>query len=47
VWIASRSATDTTFVPYWLSAVGIEWRLMTATHNLLKLHKHQLATAIA
>ncbi len=29
------------------SAVRTEWRLMTATHNLLKLHKHQLATAIA
>lgn len=28
------------------SAVRTEWRLMTATHNLLKLHKHQLATAI-
>jgi hypothetical protein len=23
----------------------IEWRLITATHNLLKLHTHQLATA--
>jgi transposase len=22
-----------------------EWRLLTATHNLMKLHKHQLATA--
>lgn len=29
------------------SAVRTEWRLMTATHNLLKLHKHHLATAIA
>jgi hypothetical protein len=29
------------------SAVRTEWRLMNATHNLLKLHKHQLATAIA
>jgi hypothetical protein len=29
------------------SAVRTEWRLITATHNLLKLHKHQLATAIA
>jgi transposase len=27
------------------SAVRSEWRLLTATHNLLKLHKHQLATA--
>jgi len=26
------------------SAVRSEWRLMTATHNLLKLHKHQFAT---
>jgi hypothetical protein len=24
-----------------------EWRLITATHNLLKLHKHQTATARA
>ena len=27
------------------SAVRSEWRLITATHNLLKLHKHQLAAA--
>ena len=27
------------------SAVRCEWRLITATHNLLKLHQHQLATA--
>jgi hypothetical protein len=27
------------------SAVRSEWRLLTATHNLLKLHSHQLATA--
>ena len=27
------------------SAVRTEWRLITATHNLMKLHKHQLATA--
>jgi hypothetical protein len=27
------------------SAVRSEWRLMTATHNLLKLHSHQIATA--
>ena len=26
------------------SAVRSEWRLLAATHNLLKLHKHQLAT---
>ena len=26
------------------SAVRSEWRLITATHNLLKLHKHQIAT---
>ena len=26
------------------AAVRTEWRLITATHNLLKLHKHQLAT---
>jgi transposase len=26
-------------------AVLSEWRLLTATHNLLKLHKHRLATA--
>jgi hypothetical protein len=25
------------------SAVRSEWRLLTATHNLLKLHRHQLA----
>jgi hypothetical protein len=25
------------------AAVRSEWRLLTATHNLLKLHKHQLA----
>jgi Transposase DDE domain len=29
------------------SAVRSEWRLITATHNLLKLHTHQLATAAA
>jgi hypothetical protein len=27
------------------SAVRSEWRLITATHNLLKLHTHQLASA--
>jgi transposase len=27
------------------SAVRSEWRLLTATHNLLKLHRHQLASA--
>jgi len=27
------------------SAARSEWRLITATHNLLKLHKHQLAAA--
>lgn len=26
-------------------AVRSEWRLMTATHNLLKLHQHRIATA--
>ena len=26
------------------SAVRSEWRLLTATHNLLKLHRHRLAT---
>ena len=25
------------------AAVRTEWRLTMATHNLLKLHKHQLA----
>jgi transposase len=29
------------------SAVLSEWRLITATHNLLKLHKHQIAAAAA
>ncbi len=29
------------------SAVRTEWRLITATHNLLKLHKHPLAAAAA
>jgi transposase len=29
------------------SAVRSEWRLITATHNLLKLHKHQIAVAVA
>lgn len=29
------------------SAVRSEWRLLTATHNLLKLHKHQTALAAA
>jgi hypothetical protein len=29
------------------SACRSEWRLITATHNLLKLHRHQLATAAA
>jgi len=27
------------------SAVRSEWRLLAATHNLLKLHKHQLAAS--
>ena len=27
------------------SAVRTEWRLIAATHNLVKLHKHQLAIA--
>jgi hypothetical protein len=27
------------------SAVRSEWRLLAATHNLLKLHKHPLAAA--
>jgi hypothetical protein len=27
------------------SAVHSEWRLITASHNLLKLHGHQIATA--
>jgi hypothetical protein len=27
------------------SAVRTEWRLINATHNVLKLHKHQLALA--
>ncbi|MDA0167877.1 transposase [Solirubrobacter taibaiensis] len=26
------------------AAVRTEWRLITATHNLLKLHAHQIAT---
>lgn len=29
------------------AAARTEWRLITATHNLLKLHKHQTATASA
>lgn len=29
------------------SAVRTEWRLIAATHNLVKLHKHQLALAAA
>jgi transposase len=29
------------------SAALSEWRLITTTHNLLKLHKHQIATAAA
>ena len=29
------------------AAVRTEWRLITATHNLLKLHKHQLASTAA
>jgi hypothetical protein len=28
-----------------LAACRAEWRLVMATHNLLKLHTHQLATA--
>jgi hypothetical protein len=27
------------------AACGSEWRLITATHNLLKLHSHQTAAA--
>jgi len=29
------------------SAARSEWRLIPATHNLLKLHKHQIAIAAA
>jgi hypothetical protein len=29
------------------AAARTEWRLITATHNLLKLHKHQLSAATA
>ena len=29
------------------SAARSEWRLITATHNLLKLHQHTRATAAA
>jgi hypothetical protein len=29
------------------SAARSEWRLITATHNLLKLHKHHLAAQAA
>jgi hypothetical protein len=29
------------------AAVRTEWRLITATHNLIKLHNHQLAAASA
>jgi hypothetical protein len=29
------------------SAARSEWRLITATHNLQKLHRHQLAAALA
>jgi hypothetical protein len=29
------------------AAVRTEWRLITATHNLLKLHQHHIATAAA
>jgi hypothetical protein len=29
------------------SACRSEWRLITATHNLLKLHSHQIAAAAA
>ena len=30
-----------------ISACRSEWRLITATHNLLKLHSHQTAAAAA
>jgi hypothetical protein len=30
-----------------IAAVRTEWRLITATHNLVKLHNHQLAAASA
>jgi hypothetical protein len=29
------------------TAVWSEWRLATATHNLLKLHQHRIATTAA
>ena len=29
------------------SAARSEWRLIAATHNLLKLHSHQIVTATA
>ena len=30
-----------------LPACRSEWRLIAATHNLLKLHRHQIAVAAA
>ena len=33
------------FLRHGRSAVRSEWRLLTATHNLLKLHRHELAAA--
>jgi hypothetical protein len=33
------------FLPRGRGAVRSEWRLMTATHNLLKLHQHRISTA--
>src|SRR5215207_2645384 len=47
----NQSTVRLTGVDIWVPRlVGVnvrvaEWRLLTATHNLLKLHKHQLATA--
>jgi Transposase DDE domain len=29
------------------SRLPLEWRLIAATHNLLKLHRHEIALAVA
>jgi hypothetical protein len=42
---ATISGSALCFVRRGRGAVRTEWRLITTTHNLLKLHRHALAAA--
>jgi Transposase DDE domain len=40
-----HNRTITRFLRRGMTAMRTEWRLLMATHNLTKLHRHNLATA--